>query len=88
MRKFQPQLKVYLRDVLLSIRQSLGLTQDQMAEKLRMSTRSYCDLERGKMGFSAVSLVFLLVSIPPDMAIHILQTFLESIQELEQKEAG
>ena len=80
MRKFQQELKVYLRGILLTTRQNLGLTQEKMAEKLRMSTRSYCDLERGKTGFSAVSLVFLLASVPPDTVIHILQSFLESIQ--------
>ncbi len=88
MRKFQPELKVYMRDVLLTTRQNLGLTQEQMSAKLYMSPRSYCDLERGVTGFSAVSLVFLLVSIPPDMAIHILQAFYDFILESERKEAG
>lgn len=88
MRKFQPELKAYLRDVLLSTRQSLDLTQEQMAAKLHMSPRSYCDLERGVTGFSAVSLVFLLNAVSPDMALHILQAFPDFTQELEQKEAG
>lgn len=87
MRKFQPELKAYLREVLLTTRQSLGLTQEKMAAKLHMSTRSYCDLERGASGFSAVSLIFLLGCVPSDMAINILQTFLESIRKMEQKEA-
>lgn len=88
MRKFQPELKVYLRDVLISIRQSLDLTREQMAAKLYMSPRSYCDLERGVTGFSAVSLVFLLNTVSPDTALHILRAFPDFIQKLEQKEAG
>lgn len=88
MRKFQPELKVYLRNILLLTRQKLRLTQPEMAALLYMSPRSYCDLERGVSGFSAVTLVLLLNSIPSDMAIDVLRDFSNLIQELEQKEAG
>ncbi len=41
-------------------RKELGLTQEQMAERLRISSREYGNLERGKYCFSGVALLFLL----------------------------
>ncbi len=88
MRKYQAELKVYLRDILLTYRQTLGLTQEQMASRLRMTPRSYSDLERGKTGFSAVSLIFLLYNFPADKMFQIIQVFVASVRETELKEAG
>ena len=40
-----------------------------------MSTRSYCDLERGKSGFSAVSLIILLADLPDDVMVWLVRGF-------------
>ena len=45
-------------------RQRMELSQDEMAERLRVSSRAYGDLERGKYCFSAVALLFFFRSFP------------------------
>lgn len=44
---------------LYSLRQQKSLTQEAMAERLRISSRAYSDLERGKYAASAPTLLFL-----------------------------
>lgn len=87
MRKYQPELKVYLRDFLLPFRRNLNLTQEQMAAMLRMTPRSYSDIERGKTCLSSVSLVFLLYNLPSDECSRFINTFVDSVLESEVKEA-
>lgn len=40
-------LKKYLTKKIKEVRKSLGLTQEEMAEKMDISTRSYVDIEHG-----------------------------------------
>lgn len=87
MRKYQPELKVYLRGVLLTLRRDLNLTQEQMAAMLHMTPRSYSDIERGKTCLSSVSLVFLLHNLSPDESVQLIDTFVDSVLESEVKEA-
>lgn len=87
MRKYQPELKVYLRGVLLTLRRDLNLTQEQMAAMLHMTPRSYSDIERGKTCLSSVSLVFLLHNLSPDESVQLIDTFVDSVLEAEVKEA-
>ncbi len=88
MRKYQPELKLYLSKVLPDVRHELGLTQEQMAARLRMTPRSYSDLERGETGPSAVSLAFLLYQLPTSEALRIVQAFGDFVAEIELKEVG
>ena len=87
MRKYQPELKVYLRDFLLPFRRNLNLTQEQMAAMLHMTPRSYSDIERGKSCLSSVSLVFLLYNLPSNECSQFINTFVDSVLESEVKEA-
>ena len=87
MRKYQPELKVYLRDFLLPFRRNLNLTQEQMAAMLQMTPRSYSDIERGKSCLSSVSLVFLLYHLSSDEGAQLIDTFVDSLIESEVKEA-
>ena len=43
------------------LRRKLRLSQEEMAERLHITSRAYSDLERGKYCLSATSLVFLLL---------------------------
>ena len=45
-------LKNYLRNLVLSKRADCSLTQEGMAERLKIAPRSYSDIERGKNMFS------------------------------------
>ena len=51
-------LRVLLRAELLEYRKNNGDTQERMAEKLHISTRSYSDLEHGKYGVSTDAVIF------------------------------
>ena len=48
-------LKTHFHKSLLHTRDSLGLTQSEMAEKLAMDDRSYNDLDHGKSCCSSVT---------------------------------
>lgn len=85
MRKYQPELKVYLRDFLLPFRRNLNLTQEQMAAMLQMTPRSYSDIERGKTCLSSVSLAFLLYNLPPGECDQFIKAFVDSVLEAEVK---
>lgn len=45
-------LKNYLRNLVLSKRADCGLTQEGMAERLKIASRRYSDIEHGKNMFS------------------------------------
>nr|WP_290461544.1 hypothetical protein [Acutalibacter muris] len=75
MRKFSALLRPYLQNVLNLTRHENNVTQENMAEIFYMSTRSYCDLERGKSGFSAVSLIILLADLPDDVMVWVVRGF-------------
>lgn len=51
---------------LYSLRQQKSLTQEAMAERLRISSRAYSDLERGKYAASAPTLLFLFSMLEAD----------------------
>lgn len=56
------KLKAILKRELKKIRYKRGMTQEQMAEKLGISPRSYLELEHGRRAPSTMSLVrFLLL---------------------------
>lgn len=51
----------FLRNHIHSYRNFHDLSQEDMAESLRVSPRSYIDQEHGKYGFSAMTLVYYLL---------------------------
>ncbi len=70
-------LRVRFRHKLITVRADMKLTQDEMAQLLSMSLRSYTELERGKSGCSATTLVLFLIRICPDPI-----TFLNELREI------
>lgn len=86
MRKFKSLLKPYLRKILHDSRKAVGISQEQMAALLRISPRSYGDLERGKSGFSAVTLVFFRALLPDEEIIRIVRGFFLLMLDSEEKE--
>ena len=61
MSAYKTMAKSFLSDFTTRLRKSRGLTQEEMAEELRITSRAYSDLERGKYCLSATSLIFLLL---------------------------
>ncbi len=54
-------IKNFISAFLRSLRKTRALTQEEMAERLRISSRAYNDLERGKYCVSASVLIFILL---------------------------
>lgn len=64
--RIQSVLKNYFCSCLILNRKSLGISQEEMAHRLSMATRSYIDLEHGDTCCSAVTLVLYLIYICPE----------------------
>lgn len=47
MNLYKSTLRSFLSEFASSLRKSRGMTQEEMAEKLRITGRAYSDLERG-----------------------------------------
>lgn len=58
MNLYKEILRKFFSEYIDTLRKRRGLTQEQMAEKLRITGRAYSDLERVIYCFSAVALVF------------------------------
>ena len=82
MRKHQREiLKNYFYSQLIATRESSGLTQAQMAERLAMDDRSYVDLDHGKTCYSAITLARFLVFVcesPLDFLVGLRNAFEEA----------
>ncbi len=78
-------LRIRFRRRLVAARTDMEITQSDMSQMLAMSLRSYSDLESGKSGCSATTLVLFLVRICPDP-----MAFLEELREAmcEETEGG
>lgn len=72
----------------VSQRQRRGLTQEEMAEKLRITARAYGDLERGKFCFSAPALMALLLILKEDEVAELLNDFRKITEKLDGKEVA
>ena len=67
MRKhIQNCLKEYFRIALIQTRDEGKLSQEEMAQRLMMATRSYIDLEHGASCCSAVTFMLYLLYVCPD----------------------
>ena len=66
MKPYPALLAELLSRELSSLRRQKALTQEAMAEQLRISSRAYSDLERGKYTASAPTLMFLFSMLEAD----------------------
>ena len=64
MRKhYETIFKRFFCTTLFRIRCDQNITQEEMADRLAMSTRSYIDLDHGKTGCSGLTLALFLVYV-------------------------
>ena len=59
-----------------------------MAEQLRISSRAYSDLERGKYAASAPTLLFLFSMLEADAQGALVRRFMNRVQVLEGTDAA
>ena len=71
-----------------SLRQQMALTQEAMAERLRISSRAYSDLERGRYATSAPTLMFLLSMLDAEAQGALIRQFVQRVQALEGTDAA
>lgn len=88
MKRYRELLREYLSDYAFGMRLQLELSQETMAEQLRISYRAYGDLERGKFCFSALALMFLLLLMDEEERGRFFDEFKQRVFELEDQYAA
>ena len=88
MKPYPALLSELLSGELSSLRQKLALTQEAMAEQLRISSRAYSDLERGRYAASAPTLMFLFSMLDAEALDALVQQFMKRVQALEGTDAA
>ena len=76
-------LRKFFSKYVSTLRKRRGLTQEEMAEKLRITGRAYSDLERDIYCFSVAALVFLLLMLEEWEIKELLSPLLEEIEKVE-----
>ena len=88
MKPYPALLAELLSKELYSLRQQKSLTREAMAEQLRISSRAYSDLERGRYAASAPTLLFLFSMLEADAQGALVQQFMKQVQALEGTDAA
>ena len=88
MKPYPALLAELLSKELYSLRQQKSLTQEAMAEQLRISSRAYSDLERGKYAASAPTLLFLFSMLDAEAQGALIRQFMQRAQALEGTDAA
>lgn len=88
MKQYKALAREFLAEYTDTLRKRRNLTQDEMAEKLRITSRAYGDLERGKYCFSAIALLFLLLMLSEEEVKSFLGEFRKRVYDFEHKEAA
>ena len=88
MKPYPSLLAELLSRELSSLRRQKALTQEAMAEQLRISSRAYSDLERGKYTASAPTLMFLFSMLDAEAQSDLVRQFMDRVQALEGTDAA
>lgn len=88
MKLYKMLAKEFLAEYTDTLRKLRSLTQDKMAEQLRITSRAYGDLERGKYCFSTIALLFLLLMLNDAELKTFLDEFRKRVYDLEHMEAA
>lgn len=79
-------LKVFFHQKLFHMREELGITQEEMASRLVMASRTYVDLDHGKTGCSALTLALFLIYVCAD-PLMFLEELRHAFEEIDDKVA-
>ena len=88
MQEYKDAVREHLSSYVCQLRQRRGLTQVEMADKLRITARAYGDLVRGKLCFSAPALMALLLILKEDEVAELLNDFRKITEKLDGKEVA
>ncbi|MBR2896208.1 MAG: helix-turn-helix transcriptional regulator [Oscillospiraceae bacterium] len=81
MHHWKPMLQIFLMKRIRTYRKSLHITQEMMAELLRISPRSYISLEHGDNGCSATTLMFFLLILTEEDLIRLREDFRTLVEQ-------
>lgn len=73
--QYRNVLKKFFYEEISRTRYDLGISQEKMAERLALASRTYVDLDHGKTCCSEVTLALFLIYVCPDP-----QKFLEELR--------
>ena len=76
-----------LSQFVLALRKSQKLSQEKMAEKLRISIRAYSNLERGIFCFSSRTFLFLLLTLSENEQSNLLSALRNKITTFDRRAA-
>lgn len=65
-KQYTKSLKEFIYEEVTRTRYDMGITQEDMAEKISMACRTYVNLDHGKSGCSALTPVLYLICICED----------------------
>lgn len=88
MHEYKEMVRKHLSEYVSRLRRTRGLTQEAMAESLRITARAYGDLERGKFCFSATALMSLFLMLRDEEMLEFMQDFRKKAAELDSKEVA
>ena len=88
MRSYKLLLRVFLTERIKTHRKANHITQEGMAEQLRISPRSYNSLERGAYGCSASTLMFFLLVLSEPDVIQLRADFRDLVREEDSHEVA
>lgn len=78
--------KAFFHEKLFRRREDMGITQEEMAHRLAMASRTYVDLDHGKTGCSALTLALFLIYICTD-PIDFLEELRNALENSDSKAA-
>ena len=87
MNLYKSMAKEYLQSHVKMKRWEMGVTQEKMAEYLRIACRSYSDLESGRYCCSATSLLFFLLMLTENEVKDMIDEFREMVFQIENNAA-
>ncbi len=88
MNRYKTLVKEFLAEYTGTLRKFRNLTQEEMAERLRITSRAYGDLERGKYCFCTIALLFLLLMLNEEELRIFLKKYRERVYALEHEGAA
>lgn len=68
-----------------TVRKQLGLTQATMSEKLHISERAYGELERGRSGLSAATLLRFLILLSDEERMKFLKEIEQEMDKFDRE---
>lgn len=83
MMQYKQLAREFLRQHVISFRKVKNLTQEKMAERLRITIRAYADIEHGRYSLSSSTLLFLLVMLDETELNDLLEEFRGAVEEYE-----